>query len=157
MRRTTRRTSESRGLAEGYRSGLEVVVGAQLSQLGAGAAYEPGKIHYTAPAKAKTYTPDYVLPNGIVIETKGRFVLADRQKHINVKAAWPALDVRFVFSNPKQKISKGSKTTYGDWCVKNGFLYATGLVPVEWVNEPFDASRWTAVQEAMRPQEKKRA
>ena len=32
-----------------------------------------------------TYTPDFVLPNGVIIETKGRFVAADRRKHLEIK------------------------------------------------------------------------
>ena len=59
----------------------------------------------------RTYTPDFELPNGIIIESKGRFVAADRKKHLLVQKQHPELDIRFVFSNSKAKISKGSKTT----------------------------------------------
>ena len=48
----------------------------------------------------------------IIIETKGRFVTADRQKMLLVKEQYPDLDIRFVFSNPNSRISKKSKTTY---------------------------------------------
>ena len=34
-----------------------------------------------------------------------------------------------------QKISKQSKTTYGMWCEKHGFLYAAKVVPQEWIDE----------------------
>jgi len=44
-------------------------------------------------------------------------------------------DIRFVFSSSKAKIRKGSKTSYADWCNKNGFLYADKLIPEEWFNE----------------------
>jgi len=40
-----------------------------------------------------------------------------------------------VFTNSNTKINKGSKTTYGMWCSKNGFLYADKLIPKEWLNE----------------------
>ena len=54
---------------------------------------------------------------------------------ILVKQQHPELDIRFVFSNSRQKISKQSKTTYGMWCEKHGFLYADKTVPQEWLNE----------------------
>lgn len=31
------------------------------------------------------------------------------------------------------KISKGSKTSYADFCNKNGFLYADKEIPDEWL------------------------
>ena len=83
----------------------------------------------------KTYTPDVVLDNGIIIETKGRFIHSDRTKHLMVKAQHPEHDIRFVFSNPAAKLYKGSKTTYGDWCTKNGFKLAKEIIPVEWTKE----------------------
>ena len=85
--------------------------------------------------KSCKYTPDFLLPNGIIIESKGRFVTADRQKHICVKAQHPELDIRFVFSRSKSPISKGSKTTYGKWCDTKGFQYADKTIPTEWLAE----------------------
>ena len=76
-----------------------------------------------------------ILSNGIIVESKGRFVTADRKKHLLIKKQHPTLDIRFVFSNSKAKINKGSKTTYGDWCDKHGFLYADKLIPEEWLYE----------------------
>ena len=105
----------------------------QLRTAGIDAQYEPFKIEYLKPAKPSKYTPDFVLPNGIIIETKGRFVTADRQKHLLIKAQRPDLDIRFVFSNPNQRISKQSQTTYAMWCEKNGFLYAKQIIPKEWL------------------------
>lgn len=135
MQTRKRTTSDVRGLLEGYRSGLEEVVHRQLKDLGVNAEYETLKIEYEKPARKAKYTPDFILPNGIIIETKGRFVTADRQKHLLVKAQHPNLDIRFVFSNSKQKISKQSTTTYAMWCAKNGFLYADREVPEEWLKE----------------------
>jgi hypothetical protein len=101
--------------------------------MGIDAQYEPFKIHYLRPAKPSKYTPDFVLPNGVIIETKGRFVTSDRQKHLLIREQHPELDIRFVFSNPYQRISKQSKTTYAMWCEKNGFLYAKQAIPQEWL------------------------
>lgn len=74
-----------------------------------------------------------MLANGIVVETKGRFITADRQKHLLVKAQHPDLDIRFVFSNSRTRISKTSKTTYADWCRKYGFMFADKSIPPEWM------------------------
>jgi len=124
----------SAGLKYGYRSGLEEKVAAQLDGLSISYQYEKVKLKYVV-NETRTYTPDFLLPNGIIIESKGRFVAADRKKHLLVKQQHPDLDIRFVFTNSKAKISKGSKTSYGDWCDKNGFLYADKLIPEGWLNE----------------------
>ena len=58
-----------------------------------------------------------------------------RKKHKLVKEQHPDLDIRFVFSNPKSRIGKKSQTTYGMWCERFGFKYATGEVPLEWTKE----------------------
>jgi hypothetical protein len=122
-------------LVKGFRSGLEDVVAAQITSRGLDPQYETVKIEYVKPEKKHKYTPDFPLPNGIIVETKGRFDVADRQKHLLIKAQHPEKDIRFVFSNSRQRISKGSQTTYADWCRKHGFLFADKLIPESWFNE----------------------
>ena len=119
----------------GFRSGLEERVAEQLDKAGIEYTYEKLKLDYVKPASKHVYTPDFVLSNGIIIETKGRFLLADRQKHILVKKHNPTLDIRFVFSNSNARISKASTTTYAQWCKKNGFKYADKTIPEEWFSE----------------------
>jgi len=97
------------------------------------------------PERKATYTPDFILDNGIVIESKGLFTSDDRKKHRLVQSQYPDLDLRFVFSNPNQKISKGSKTTYAMWCEKNGFKYAKSLIPKEWLSEPSNSANIKAL------------
>ena len=75
----------------------------------------------------------------LFVETKGRFVTADRLKHIEIKKQHPHLDIRFVFSNSRQRISKTSKTTYASWCEKHGFKYADKSVPKSWLEEVISA------------------
>jgi hypothetical protein len=119
----------------GFKSGLEETISQQIESYGIKVEYETEKVPYIIPASTHTYSPDFKLPNGIRVETKGRFVAADRKKHLLVKEHNPHLDIRFVFSNSKNKISKKSKTTYGDWCEKNGYKYADKVIPNEWFLE----------------------
>lgn len=122
--------------ASAYRSGLEEKVAKELTALGISFEYEKYKIKFTQPAKARTYCPDYLLPNGIWIETKGKFEVEDRQKHLMIQEQHPELDIRFVFTNPNAKISKGSPTSYAMWCDKNNFKYAAKSIPKQWLAEP---------------------
>jgi hypothetical protein len=128
----TKSKVRQRALKAGYRSGLEENVASQLKKLGVMAEYETTKIKYRV-EEDRSYTPDFKLPNGIYIETKGRFVAADRKKHLLIKKQRPELDIRFVFTNSKTKLSKTSKTTYGDWCTKHGYMYSDREVPLEWL------------------------
>lgn len=128
-------SSKQVGLKYGFRSGLEEAIATDLTSKGVRFQFEELTIHYTKPAKVSKYTPDFVLQNGIIIESKGRFLTEDRQKHILVKSQHPEFDIRFVFSNSKTKISKRSKTTYADWCIKNGFLFADKEIPDAWLKE----------------------
>lgn len=134
-----------RHLKAAYRSGLEAAISASLASAGVAATYESHRVPFTEPAKNRHYTPDFVLPNGIVIESKGIFEAADRAKHILIKEQHPKLDIRFVFSNERAKIAKGSPTTYAIWCEKNGYLYARKDIPKDWLTEPVVASRVAAV------------
>lgn len=118
---------------KGYRSGLEEIIDTQLKQNNIDGEYEKHKVHYIKPVTHHEYTPDFRLPNGIFIETKGRFVTEDRKKHTLIKEQHPELDIRFVFQNSKGKIRKGSKTTYADWCIKHGFVFADKTIPNDWL------------------------
>ncbi|UHX60258.1 endonuclease I [Ralstonia phage vRsoP-WF2] len=134
-------------LKYGFRSGLEEKIAADLTSKGAGFTYEELTIPYVKPAKPSKYTPDFdLLKNGIIVESKGRFLTEDRAKHLLVKAQHPDLDIRFVFSNSKAKINKRSPTTYAMWCEKNGFAYADKSVPEAWLKEPPNLESLAAIE-----------
>jgi hypothetical protein len=135
----------ARHVQAAYRSGLEEAVAEQLLQAGVVAAYESYKVPYVTPETPHFYTPDWVLPNGIVIETKGRLECGDRKKHDLVRAQHPHLEVRFVFSRSKSTISKTSKTTYGMWAEKRGYKYSDKWIPQEWLDEPANPEWLAAV------------
>lgn len=143
---TKRTTSPAeRGLIEGYRSGLEEKIARELESAGHEVQFETFKIPFKQPETARTYMPDFPLQNGIIVETKGRFLTADRQKHRWIKEQHPDLDIRFVFSNSKAKLSKGSPTSYAAWCEKYGFLYTDKTIPQAWLDESPDPTRIAAI------------
>jgi hypothetical protein len=119
-------------IKHGYRSGLEERVSRELEEAGVKYEYETQKIKYRV-EEDRTYTPDFILPNGIIVETKGRFTVADRKKHLLIQKQYPKHDIRFVFQNSRAKLYKGAKTTYAQWCDKHGFLYADKSIPEEWL------------------------
>jgi hypothetical protein len=122
-------------LKHGYRSGFEHKVSEQLTERKIKFGYEDTVIEYTIPERKSKYTVDFTLPNGILVETKGRWVAADRKKHMLIKKQQPELDIRLVFQSAKSKISKGSKTTYADYCDKHGIQWAEKQIPESWINE----------------------
>jgi hypothetical protein len=132
-----RKISKARANAikHGYRSGFEHKVSEQLTEAKVKFEYETTVIPYIKPETNHTYTIDFTLPNGILVETKGRWVLEDRKKHLLIQKQHPELDIRMVFQNSKGKIRKGSKTTYADFCDKNNIMWADKTIPDAWYNE----------------------
>lgn len=122
------------GTTNKFRSGLEKRIGEDLGDKGVTFRYESEVLAYRVNKTCK-YTPDFFLPNGIVVEAKGRFTVADRNKHKLIKEQHPGVDIRFVFSNSNQRLYKGSKTTYAQWCKKWGYQYADKLIPQGWLDE----------------------
>ena len=118
----------------GFRSGLEVEISDYLKKLSVPFIYEGIKIEWEDLAY-RLYTPDFVLPNGIIIESKGFFTVADRRKHIEIQRQHPKLDIRFVFANENSKLRKGSKTSYAKWCEKNNFKFCHRVIPEKWLKE----------------------
>ena len=121
-------------LKHGYRSGLEKTISLFLSDNKYTFDYETIKIEWEDLCY-RTYTPDFILHNGIIVETKGRFVVSDRRKHFAIQKQHPKLDIRFVFTNSKAKLQKGAKSTYGQWCEKYKFKYSDRVIPEVWLKE----------------------
>ena len=116
-----------------YRSGFEAKLAHQLKRGGVSFQYETLQLEYT---KTATYTPDFILPNGIIIEAKGLWTVEDRTKHLLVREQHPHLDIRLVFMNASNKIRKGSNTTYAVWCEKKNIKYANKTIPKSWLSQP---------------------
>lgn len=126
-------------IKNGWRSGLEETLAADLKSKGIDYEYEQHVLKFEVPSRIARYTPDFYIKTKsgktIIVESKGQFKVANRQSMILVKKQHPDIDLRFVFSRSKETISKTSKTTYAMWCDKHGFLYADRKVPEGWLNE----------------------
>jgi hypothetical protein len=128
------------------RSGLEREHYEQLKESGIGFEYEPEKITYrkrvvkgickkcgcTDVYQQKTYIPDWVLANGIRIESKGRLTSQDRSKLVAVKQQYPELDLRIVFKT-NNKINKAKSKRYAEWASENGFKFGINTIPKSWL------------------------
>lgn len=81
------------------------------------------------------YTPDFFLPNGIVIEAKGKFVARERTKILAVMETNPELDLRMMFQRDN-KLTKRSTTRYSEWCDRHNIRYHIGTdIPIDWIEE----------------------
>lgn len=94
--------------------------------------YEETKYPYVV---HRNYIPDFTLPNGIVVETKGYFRLDDRAKMRAVKKCYPDLDIRLVFMESTSPSSRRNLDVYIRWCKKYGFPWAVKLIPQEWLHD----------------------
>jgi hypothetical protein len=117
-----------------YRSGLENEIAEYLKDNQSKVRYERLKIEWED-LRYRTYTPDFILDNGIIIETKGIFDSEDRRKHLAIQEQHPELDIRFVFSNSKAKLYKGAKSRYCEWCDKHEFKWGHRIIPEAWLKE----------------------
>ena len=116
----------------GYRSGLELKVADQIKEAKYPVNYETETLQYIVPQKNSKYTPDFIFTRKdgktMYIETKGRWTSTDRQKMKNILASNPDIDLRIIFQNPNQKISKGSKTTYEAYALNIGIKHVAKKV-----------------------------
>ena len=107
-----------------YRSGFEAKFAELLKANKLKASYELDRVKFTQPSCIRTYNPDWTIRDGVYIETKGRFTGADRKKMLWVRESNPNIRVYMLFMRSSVTLSKASKTTYGDWCDKNGIEWA---------------------------------
>jgi hypothetical protein len=117
------------------RSGFERKVRKHLELLKVKYKYESMVISYTVPETSHKYVPDFTLPNGVIVESKGYWDAKSRAKMAMVIEQHPELDIRMLFQRDNT-LSKKSKTKYSDWCQKRGIKYAVssqGIIPEGWL------------------------
>ena len=118
-----------------FRSGLERKVYEEAVSRGYELDHEPDDaiLHYVVPTR---YIPDFRLPNGILVETKGWLRPRDRAKMLRVKKDNPGCDIRFVFQRANSRVGKSpQRLTDWQWAEKHSFVWAEGSIPEEWWNE----------------------
>jgi hypothetical protein len=93
--------------------------------------YEAQKFEYQT---SHTYTPDWKVNDSLYIESKGLWDAKDRTKHKLVRANNPEVKFIMCFQNPNLKLSKKSKTTYAQYCDKQGWKWCTIENLVEAIN-----------------------
>ena len=114
-----------------FRSKLEERVADLMVELGVKYEYESTKVPYVI---QHSYTPDFLLPNGVYLECKGYWEPEDRRKIKAVKELNPDMDLRMVFQAPFNTISKKSKTTYAQWCEKLNIPWTSyANIPLDWL------------------------
>lgn len=132
----------------GYRSGAEESVAETLTTSGIGFGYETIKLEYEKSirrgkckdcngkkvVKLATYTPDFILDNGKIIEYKGRLTTADRSKLIAVQKANPDIRIYLLFG-ADNKLAKNNNKRYSQWATEHGFDYAIGTPPRLWLRK----------------------
>lgn len=82
--------------------------------------YEIEKIPYTL---ENSYNPDFKLADNVFLEAKGFFKPSDRRKMLEVIEQHPDKKFIMLFQDSRVKLSRKSKTTYGDWCDKQGIQW----------------------------------
>ncbi len=132
----------------GFRSGLEVQIAKQLDDNHIPYEYEGTTFKYLQPEEFKRLTPDFILPNFIIVESKGEWVTADRKKVKLFLSQNPDVDYRMVFSRSASRISKTSKTTYADVCKTLGIKFADKWIPLSWLSEPINLVSKAAIEKA---------
>lgn len=131
------------------RSRFERDIAGHLYSFGIDYEYEKYQFPYTEPLRKNRarcvdcgstnlvregwYTPDFYIPKtNIFIETKGRWTAADRRKMLSVINDNPNDTFVMCFMRDN-RIHKRSKTTYTEWCEKNGIDCTVGTPKKEWV------------------------
>lgn len=102
-----------------FRSKFESNVASTFRKKGLHFEYETKKYPFVQPAKRRVYTPDFIFDSGVIVECKGKLTADERNKLIWIKEAYPDLPLIVLFMRAKNKIRKGSPTSYGDWATKN--------------------------------------
>jgi len=115
--------------SKGFRNQFEERLGSFLDDRRIAYEYETLILGYTLEGK---YKPDFILPNGIIIEAKGFFRTHAQRALRAVKKKHPKLDIRLVFYNQNQKV-QGSNLKCYEWAVKYKFEFADKNIPEEWI------------------------
>jgi hypothetical protein len=113
----------------GLRSMLEVRSQAWLEENKVPFSYENEVWDYQY--EPQKYKPDFNVP-GITIECKGKLTKDVRKKLLAIIRCNPKKKLALVFERPDNKITRGSKTSYGDWAERNGIPFSAVVPDPKW-------------------------
>ena len=117
----------------GMRSMGEVYCASDLDARGKKYEYEARRLTYQY--DPQTYTPDFVLPNGVIVEFKGKMVGETRKKLLAIRRCNPNLTIGIVFQKANNKLStRPNSKRYWEWAEASGFLYSESFIPDAWFN-----------------------
>lgn len=105
---------------------FEIKTYAQLKRARVKFKYEEEKIPYIL---ARHYIPDFVITTKtgkVYVECKGYLRPEHKAKMVAVKKLNPNMDIRILFYATKKEYIK--------WAERNGFRYAVGEIPQEWLD-----------------------
>ncbi len=120
-----------------YKSKFESNVAASFRKHKVKFAYETRKFPFVQPAKERTYTPDFELPEtGLFVECKGKLTKEERDKLLWVRETYPELPFVLLFMRARNYIRKGSKTKYSDWCNEHKFNW------LDWDTGDGNCEKW---------------
>ena len=118
----------------GMRSMGEVACAANMDLMKIPYKYETETLEYQH--LPQTYTPDFVLPNGVLVEFKGKMTAETRKKMLSIRRCNPNRTIGIVFQYANNKLSsRKNSTRYWEWAEKNGFLWSEGYVPLAWTRK----------------------
>lgn len=89
-------------------------------------SYEAERIPYVL---ARHYVPDFIISTKlgkVYVECKGYLRPEDKSKLRAVKKQHPEIDLRILFYEERKSNIR--------WAERNGFVYAIGTIPSEWVS-----------------------
>ena len=97
---------QTKQTSNNYRSGLEKRIAELLLSKNVPVRYEEYKVVYKIPERQASYTPDFILPNGDILEGKGYFSVGDRSKMLNIIRSRPDLVIKMAFQDANKKFIK---------------------------------------------------
>lgn len=80
----------------------------------------------------RSYTPDYFLESGTIIEVKGKFTAKDRKIAAAMKEQHPNLKIAMLFSKDNY-LTKQHGKRYSDWCNSKGIEWSLNELKEEWL------------------------
>ena len=131
---------------------FEMHIAEYLDTCGVEFTYETETFPYTLPVRnhkcadcgstaievLRSYTPDFFIVDNFIVEAKGIFSKADRDKMIAFRELYPDKDIRLLFY-ANRRLTRRGKKFYEDWAEEHGFKYytktSTCIFPEDWINE----------------------